>query len=55
MELHLQLVYYAKAYGLVYLVFLSLIVLAYAYWPSNKNKFDNAADQILTDEDQPCQ
>lgn len=55
MELHLQLVYYAKAYGLVYLVVLSLLILLYTYWPSNKIKFDNAADQILEGEDRPCQ
>lgn len=55
MDLHLQLVYYAKAYGLVYLVIFSLLVLVYTYWPSNKNKFDKAADGILSNEDRPCQ
>jgi len=26
----------------------------YAFWPSNKQRFDRAADAILHDEDKPC-
>ncbi|MBO6825982.1 MAG: cbb3-type cytochrome c oxidase subunit 3 [Sneathiella sp.] len=34
---------FAQTYGLVYLVVLFLIVVAYALWPKNKDKFDKAA------------
>lgn len=34
---------FAQTYGLVYLVVLFLIVVAYALWPKNKEKFDRAA------------
>ena len=37
------LVWFAKSVGLFYLIGLSIIVLAYAYWPSNKKRFDQAA------------
>jgi len=33
---------------------LSAAVLAYTFWPSNKQRFDRAADAILHDEDKPC-
>lgn len=35
--------HFAQTYGLVYLVGLFLIVVAYALWPNNKEKFDKAA------------
>ena len=31
------------------------VVLIYAYWPSNKKRFDKAAKSILRDEDKPRQ
>ncbi|MFT6559094.1 cbb3-type cytochrome oxidase subunit 3 [Sneathiella sp.] len=34
---------FAQTYGLVYLFVLFLIVVAYALWPKNKEKFDHAA------------
>ncbi len=34
---------FAQTYGLVYLFILFLIVVAYALWPKNKDKFDKAA------------
>jgi len=34
---------FAQTYGLVYLMVLFLIVVAYALWPKNKDKFDRAA------------
>lgn len=34
---------FAQTYGLVYLTFLFIAVLAYALWPRNKEKFDHAA------------
>jgi len=50
---HIDLVYYAKTYGLFYLIGLSVIVLAYVFWPANKPTFDNASTRILEDEDKP--
>jgi len=34
---------YAQTYGLVYLVVVFLIIVAYALWPKNQAKFDHAA------------
>ena len=50
---HGTLVWFSKSFGLFYLIGLSLIVVAYVYWPSNKKQFDHAAESILRDEDQP--
>jgi cytochrome c oxidase cbb3-type subunit 4 len=46
-------VWLSKSFGLFYLVTLSIIIVAYAYWPSNQKEFDAAADSILTHEDGP--
>ena len=51
---HDMLVWFAKSFGLFYLLALSLAVLLYTFWPSNKKRFDRAADAILHDEDKPC-
>ena len=50
---HDFLVGMSKSFGLFYLIAFSIGVLAYTYWPSNKNRFDRAAQSILRDEDQP--
>jgi cytochrome c oxidase cbb3-type subunit 4 len=50
---HDFLVGMSKSFGLFYLIILSIAVLAYAYWPANKGRFDRAAQSILRDEDQP--
>lgn len=50
---HETLVWFSKSYGLFYLVALSLVVVVYAYWPSNKKRFDRAAKSIIRDEDRP--
>ena len=50
---HETLVWFAKSAGLFYLIALSLVVLVYAYWPSNKSQFDRAAQSILDSEDRP--
>ena len=50
---HDTLVWLSKSFGLFYLIGLSIIVLIYAYWPSNKKLFDHAAASILRDEDKP--
>jgi len=50
---HDTLVWFSKSFGLFYLIGLSLAVVVYAYWPSNKKQFDHAAKSILHDEDRP--
>jgi cytochrome c oxidase cbb3-type subunit 4 len=50
---HGALVWFSKTFGLFYLIGFSLIVVAYVFWPSNKKKFDHAAESILRDEDRP--
>jgi cytochrome c oxidase cbb3-type subunit 4 len=50
---HDTLVGFAKSFGLFYLIALSIAVLIYTYWPSNKKAFDRAARDILADEDRP--
>jgi cytochrome c oxidase cbb3-type subunit 4 len=50
---HDFLVAMSKSFGLLYLIMFSIAVLAYAYRPSNKSRFDRAAQSILRDEDKP--
>jgi cytochrome c oxidase cbb3-type subunit 4 len=50
---HDFLVGFSKSFGLFYLLALSAAVLVYAYWPSNKKRFDHAAQSILRKEDKP--
>lgn len=50
---HNTLVWFSKSFGLFYLIGLAIIIVAYAYWPSNKKKFDRAAKSILHNEDGP--
>jgi cytochrome c oxidase cbb3-type subunit 4 len=50
---HDVLVAFAKSYGLFYLIGLSVLVLVYTFWPSNKKPFDHAARSIVEDEDRP--
>jgi cytochrome c oxidase cbb3-type subunit IV len=50
---HYTLVWFSKSFGLLYLVALSVVIVLYAYWPSNKRRFDRAAETILHDEDRP--
>jgi cytochrome c oxidase cbb3-type subunit 4 len=51
--MHDDLVWLAKSAGLFYLVGLSIMILAYVYWPSNKKRFEQAAVAILDDDDRP--
>ena len=54
MELaHETLVWLSKSFGLFYLVALSIGVVIYAYWPSNKKRFEQAATAIFEHEDRP--
>ena len=48
--LHDDLVWLAKSAGLFYLVALSIVIVAYVYWPSNKKRFERAAAAILDDD-----
>jgi cytochrome c oxidase cbb3-type subunit IV len=50
---HGLLVWLSKSFGLFYLMGLSLLVVVYAYWPTNKKQFERAAESIIHDEDKP--
>lgn len=50
---HDTLVWFSKSFGLFYLIGLSMLVVIYAYWPSNKKQFERAAESIIHDEDTP--
>jgi len=50
---HSLTLWLSKSFGLFYLIALSLGVLVYTYWPSNKARFDDAATSILHEEDRP--
>lgn len=52
---HDTVVWFSKSFGLFYLIGLSVAVLAYVYWPSNKKNFDRAAKSIIDGEDKPWQ
>jgi cytochrome c oxidase cbb3-type subunit 4 len=51
---HDTLVAFAKSFGLIYLIVLSVGVTIYAFWPSLGKRFDRAAKSVLEDEDGPC-
>lgn len=52
---HDTVVGFSKSFGLFYLVTLSVIALAWTYWPSNKKGFDEAAKlPVREEEDRPC-
>ena len=46
-------VWLSKSFGLFYLIAMSIAVLIYAFWPSNRKQFDAAAQSILGNEDKP--
>jgi len=48
---HETALWLSKSFGLFYLIFMSVIVVAYAFWPSNKADFDAAAQSILDKDD----
>jgi cytochrome c oxidase cbb3-type subunit 4 len=51
---HQSVVFFAKTFGLFYLLAMSIGVVIYTYWPSRKRKYDRAAEMILEGEDKPC-
>ena len=50
---HETTLWLSKSFGLFYLIALSIGVLVYTYWPSNKKRFDRAAKSIFRGEDKP--
>jgi cytochrome c oxidase cbb3-type subunit IV len=50
---HETALWLSKSFGLFYLIFMSAVVVAYAFWPANKAGFDRAARAILEDDDRP--
>ncbi len=51
---HETVVAFSKSWGLFYLIALSVGVLVYTFWPSNKRRFDDAKKSILEkEEDEP--
>jgi cytochrome c oxidase cbb3-type subunit 4 len=50
---HDAMVWLSKSFGLFYLLAMSLVVVVYAYWPSNRKRFEKAASSILREEDTP--
>ena len=50
---HETLVGFAKSFGLFYLIAMSIVAVAYAFWPSKQAQFDRAAKGILEGEDRP--
>ena len=48
---HELTVWFSKSFGLFYLLALSLAVLVYVYWPSNRKQFEQAASSILGEEE----
>lgn len=50
---HDTAVWFSKSFGLFYLMTLSVVVVAYAYWPPNKKSFERAANSIIGGEDKP--
>jgi cytochrome c oxidase cbb3-type subunit 4 len=50
---HNTVVAFAKTWGLFYLVAFAIAVLVYAFWPSNRKRFDRAKRSILDGDDKP--
>ena len=50
---HDFLVLLSKTLGLFWLLAMAIGVLVYAFWPSNRDRFDHAASMALREEDRP--
>ncbi len=50
---HDTIVAFSKSWGLFYLMGFFLCVIVYAFWPSNKKRFDRAKKSILEKDDKP--
>ncbi len=51
--MHDDLVWLAKSAGLFYLLGLSILIVAWVYWPSHRKRYEQAATAILQDDDRP--
>jgi cytochrome c oxidase cbb3-type subunit 4 len=50
---HEFLVAFSKSWGLFYLIAMAAAVVIYAFWPSNRRRFDDAKRSVLEPEDEP--
>jgi cytochrome c oxidase cbb3-type subunit 4 len=50
---HEFLVVFSKSWGLFYLIAMAVAVVIYAFWPSNRRRFDKAKRSVLEREDEP--
>lgn len=50
---HNSVVAFAKSWGLFYLIAMAIGVLIYAFWPSNRKRFDDAKKSIFDEDDKP--
>jgi cytochrome c oxidase cbb3-type subunit 4 len=50
---HEAVVAFANSFGLFYLIALAIAVLAYVFWPSNRQRFTDAGKSILDKDDRP--
>jgi cytochrome c oxidase cbb3-type subunit 4 len=50
---HEAVVFFAKSWGLLYLVLMAIAVVAYTFWPGNRKRFDRAKNSIMNDENGP--
>lgn len=48
---HETLVGFSKSFGLFYLIAMSIGVLVYVFWPANRKRFEQAATDVVTDEE----
>ncbi|WDR02859.1 cbb3-type cytochrome c oxidase subunit 3 [Devosia algicola] len=48
---HDTLVGFSKSFGLFYLIAMSIGVLIYTFWPSNQKRFQQAAKDAISNED----
>ncbi len=51
---HDAVLVFSKSWGALYILVFFLAAVVWAYWPSNKKKFDDASKRPLDDEDRPC-
>lgn len=54
MDLHNAVIGFSKSFGLFYLIALSIGVLIYTFWPANRQAFEQAARNVVTEDDRPC-
>lgn len=52
MDYH-TIVGFSKSWGLFYLIGLAVVVVAYAFWPGNRKRFNRAKNSILDKDDRP--